>query len=259
MKMRIQYASDLHLEFDENTAYLKAKPLEVAGDILVLAGDTIYFGDKIHDADWFFDWCSANYRQTYLIPGNHEYYGGFPIEKTIRGFEYKIRDNVTYLNNKSVVIGDTELFFTTLWTHIPSNESYIIEKLMTDCRLALCDGKRFNAQSWNRLHKACTEWLVNALEKSDAKNKVVISHHCPYRNEAGVRFVGKMAENGYVSDMWPLLGKYGIRYWIHGHIHLLTGSTQDGTIVRSNPLGYVDDGENRYFIKNAVMEITSEK
>lgn len=253
--MTIQYASDLHLEFPENAEYLKANPLEVVGDILVLAGDTIYLGENMHDADWFFDWCSANYRQTYLIPGNHEYYGGFPMEKTIENYELQVRANVSYLNNKSVVINDTELFFTTLWTNIPTVESYTIEKIMTDCHRNRFNGKRFNSRVWNDIHKSCAEWLVNALSKSTAKNKVVVSHHCPYRNEAGARFVGALAESAYMSDMWPLIEGNDFQYWIHGHIHLMLGSSRGNTIIRSNPLGYVVDGENRYFMNNAKIEI----
>ena len=34
--MKIQYASDLHLEFADNWRYLKENPLQVTGDILVL-------------------------------------------------------------------------------------------------------------------------------------------------------------------------------------------------------------------------------
>ena len=37
--MKIQYASDLHLEFAENSSYIKHNPLKVTGDILILAGE----------------------------------------------------------------------------------------------------------------------------------------------------------------------------------------------------------------------------
>ena len=55
--MKIQFASDLHLEFRENWRYLRDNgPMDVNGDILVLAGDTGYLGDGIHSVHPFWNW-----------------------------------------------------------------------------------------------------------------------------------------------------------------------------------------------------------
>ena len=40
--MKIQYMSDLHMEFAENSRYLKHNEFPVTGDVLVLAGDIFY-------------------------------------------------------------------------------------------------------------------------------------------------------------------------------------------------------------------------
>lgn len=53
--MKIQYASDLHLEFSQNSKYLKENRLSVKGDILLLAGDISYIGDRRLNKNPFWD------------------------------------------------------------------------------------------------------------------------------------------------------------------------------------------------------------
>ena len=59
--VKIQYASDLHLEFIENTRYLENNPIQPVADILMLAGDTSYLGDESFLKHPFWDWASKNY------------------------------------------------------------------------------------------------------------------------------------------------------------------------------------------------------
>ncbi|MEO3407636.1 hypothetical protein AAFN85_27200 [Mucilaginibacter sp. CAU 1740] len=58
--MRLQFASDLHLEFPENRKYMVSNPLKAEGDILLLAGDIIPLKDIDRHGD-FFDLLADSY------------------------------------------------------------------------------------------------------------------------------------------------------------------------------------------------------
>ena len=60
--MKIQYASDLHLDFENNSKYLIDNPLKVAGEILILEGDIHVFNKEGFMENLFWDWVSKNYK-----------------------------------------------------------------------------------------------------------------------------------------------------------------------------------------------------
>lgn len=271
--MKFQYASDLHLEFGANSRYMQSHPLEPKGDVLLLAGDIIYLENRRMELDPFFDWCSEHYGETLIVPGNHEYYmdpvareghrEGLPLDSTLDGYEYRVRDNVRYLNNRSAVFGDTEVFCTTLWSITDSSFYTGIQNGMNDCRLITYHNRKLWADDFLDVHAVCREWLDSALKASSAKHRIVLTHHCPsVRYEFDTRHPGSGLYSAFHVDMEPFIAEHEIDCWIYGHTHTQDGS---GTAVPSgggkeaplvcNQLGYVAYGENSGFRTDCVIEI----
>ena len=98
--MKIQYASDIHLELSDNSRFIKSMPFEVVGDVLVFAGDTGYLRDRTLPNLKFWKWASANYREVLLVPGNHEFYGNGDVLAYGDSWSREILPNVHYHQNK---------------------------------------------------------------------------------------------------------------------------------------------------------------
>ena len=270
--MIIRYASDLHLEFGMNSRYMQASGLAEGGDILLLAGDIGYLERRRLEQNPFFDWCSRHFRETIIVPGNHEYYrdpvaragreDGVAVESTLVDYEHKVRDNVRYLNNRSLVLGDVEVFATTLWT-ITDPRCYVgIQTGMNDCLQILYDGHRLWADDYTVLHGICKIWLYEALERSTARHKVVLTHHCPSVARGFDRYdpSGSLFTAFHV-DMSSFIAEHDVDAWIYGHTHYNGGSgtvlpsrNPRGTVLLCNQLGYVQMDEDQYgFSKDAQL------
>lgn len=255
--MKIQYASDLHLEFADNRDFIEAGGIEPVGDVLVLAGDVSYLGDRNMIRRRFFDWCAEHFRETFIVPGNHEFYHGYDIAYTLEDYEFGYRDNVRYLNNRSVVIEDTELFFTTLWSKINPLHLWEIQRGMNDYRHGVLDGERFCANDVDDLHRHCLEWLDSALSASKAVHKVVVTHHYPTMRNEFNNYPGGALNSAFQVDLDSIIEHCGADYWIYGHTHYVGGSgTKIGeTTLLCNQLGYVFSNEHLAFNEKACIEI----
>lgn len=75
LPLKVQYMSDLHLEFKDNREYFKYNPISPSGDILILAGDINYLSE--YNSDYMQKWfrqLSDMFLEIFIIPGNHEFY-----------------------------------------------------------------------------------------------------------------------------------------------------------------------------------------
>ena len=112
--MKIQYCSDLHLEFKANSQFLEKFPLVPSADILILAGDITYMRKDFYEHS-FFDFLSENWKQVFWIPGNHEFYCGKDINSYDFSKPIKIRENIFLVDNYSVIIEDIHFIFSLLY------------------------------------------------------------------------------------------------------------------------------------------------
>ena len=243
--MNVQYASDLHLEFYDNSVFLARSPFEVTGDVLILAGDTLplieFENYQLHP---FFDWCAANYRETLLVPGNHEYYhndiGLYP-----EAWKLQLRDNVTMYENGTVIIDDTEFILSTLWSHIPMNKWLTLKKGMSDFTLIKHNGKPFTATTYNSIHKRDLNFIKTAVSASKAKYKVVVTHHVPSCLLVAPEFKNSSLESGFTVDLTEYIEPSDIDLWVYGHSHRSIETVIGKTRMVSNQIGYVVHGEYR--------------
>lgn len=249
--MKIQYASDLHLEFKDNGTYLKDNPIQPIGDILVLSGDIVPF-HLIDQHDWFFDYVSANFKFTYLVPGNHEYYYS---DISNINFPIIIRDNVRYVNNESIIHDNVRLIFSTLWSNISIQNGLYIQNHMSDFHVIKNNNITLTYDMYNELHKDCLYFISNELRnKFGGIRDIVISHHVPTFMNYPEEYRGSRLNEGFAVELYDLICDIGPMIWIYGHTH---GNVDDFVIgertnLLCNQLGYVKYDEHLGF-RNKVI------
>ena len=252
--MRIQYASDLHLEFVTNRNYLRLFPLEVTGDILVLAGDIQYL--KVgYVADPFWDWASVNYRQVIVALGNHEFYHGHDIREVSTSTIIYIRENVRAYYNAGVTIDDVEFIVSTLWAHIEPIDFFIVSHSVADFSQILCKGKYLTPDMFNEEHSRCLAFIKKAVADSKARHKVVVTHHVPSMLLTAPEFRDSRINGAFTVELGDFIADSGIDCWIFGHSHRNIDETIGSTCCVSNQLGYVRSNEHHSFDPRKMIEI----
>ena len=247
--LRIQYVSDLHLEFPQNRAWLEEHPLEVAGDVLLIAGDTAYLdtpksGQDPYSRYSFWDWAAEHYRQVIVCFGNHDFYGYYDLATMPDGYCKQIRPNIHAYYNAVVHFDDVDIIVSTLWSYIEPCYAYITERGVSDFYRIKYDGHRLNSDNFNQEHEKCLRFVKRAVAESQARTKIVLTHHVPTQLCTAEEFRDSDINGAFTVELGDYIADSGIDYWIYGHSHHNIDTQIGKTKITSNQLDYVSYGEH---------------
>jgi predicted phosphodiesterase len=242
MSLRIQIASDLHLEhvgrYARGERLIRPAP---DADLLVLAGDIANGADAVK---LFADWPVP----VLLVPGNHEHYHQTDFEATLYALRCASKGTaVTVLNNESFFHGGVRFLGSTLWTDYKwrprGAKRATLKQAMQHAQVQLydhrgifMDGARFGPEQALLEHKKSVKWLNAQLAQPFDGPTVVISHHGPHNLSVHPRFEDSLLCSAFVSNLPDLLAQADL--WIHGHTHENFDYTAEGCRVVANTRGY---------------------
>ena len=262
--MKIQYCSDLHLEFTDNINWLDKHPIKKVGDILIIAGDMmpfIHLQRPLYTSD-VATLCSG-FEKVFWLPGNHEYYKATHLYTTTR-YEQPIPNikNLFLIDNYTETIKDIQFIFSTMWSHIGKRNQDKIQRNMSDfyyitvmnpkkqgviTPLEVSDFNHFNKVAVNFLKKEVKK-AAQAKEAGKIKHIVVATHYVPTKEHYPKMYSDSPLNEAFVQDLTDFITSSPIDYWIYGHHHFNQPDFKVGnTQLITNQLGYVMRNEHKLF------------
>jgi len=141
-------------------------------DICICAGDIGNPLNSNNHYDIFMNFISKNFKKSFIIAGNHEYYNN---SKTIQEMNlflidyFKQFNNITFLNNSYEYYENYCFIGTTLWSKI-TNPNYKINDMYNITH--------FDYIQYNELNKISKDFLQESLQEViDNIQYIVITHH----------------------------------------------------------------------------------
>lgn len=245
--MIIQYASDLHLEFQLNRRFVFNNGIKPEGDCLILAGDIANLFKLDHYSN-FWDWCSENYDLTVMVPGNHDYYGCWGSrEELTKPFKREIRSNVFCCNNTVIRLRNVDIICSTLWSEIKPEYAFAVAKGLLDFRAISIGNSPMMVEDYQWIHKESLCFVQRAVQTSPAEQIIVVTHHLPSHAVLADVFKGSVLNSGFVTELGNWIADSSIGYWIYGHSHVSIEQTIGNTRLLSNQLGYIAYGEGERY------------
>lgn len=238
MTVKIQIASDLHLDLLDHKfpEFRAVQPTDA--DILVIAGDIHRRAEAIAA---FRDWPVP----VIYVHGNHEPYRGC-LGDVVEELRRDSTDtNVHYLERDEEVVNGVRFLGCCLWTDfnlMPDVTEQAMQEsdrcLLDYRRITMENGQGFSAADSREVHAASLSWLTRKLGEPFDGKTVVVTHHAPHPNSIHPRFAGSLINAAFVSDLTPLILERQPDLWIHGHVHDSFDYRIGKTRIIANPRGY---------------------
>jgi hypothetical protein len=277
-RLRIQYASDLHLEFvDKVVCQSLLKPV---APYLALAGD-VGRPDKRAYRD-FLNYCSRNWDDVFVVAGNHEFYNSrhsgnwrhMPVD-AVQTMQKRRGDcaaiaaefpNVHFMDRRRVDRAGVAFLGATLWTDLRGHEGLAGEFMNDYKMIAVSDASGARAlrpADTTEAHLVDRAWLdaeITACEE-EGRPAVVITHHLPTFDLIAARYKDSPLNHAFASHCDDLI-RAPVRAWIAGHTHCgahQTWTRDDGAVILGavNPRGYPGEHETGYS-REIFLDISTE-
>ena len=246
--LRIQYASDIHLE-----CLKKIPKIQVMADVLCLAGDIGYPFSGIYKD--FLIKMSTSFKKVFLIAGNHEYYNKDREVHTIEQIQEKIKSviaennlkNVSFLNRTTEDYNGVTFVGATLWsdiTHLNMPDT----RMMNDFNCI----QKMDFQRYHKLHREDYKFLSGAVQPALNKDKkmVIMTHHMPsfdFIDDKYTLDIRYKPLNAFFATDCSDLFQPPVKAWIYGHTHTPGLHIKDGITFACNPKGYPIESQTMFF------------
>jgi predicted phosphodiesterase len=241
--MKIQIASDLHIEQYLLKDSLEQNPLIPKGSVLVLAGDICCYSKRQY-LNYFLDLWKQQFKKIIYIPGNHEYYGGH-FNINTHNF-IKEEDNLVELNNYTYEFEGVRFVCSTLWSGVSEETTNMISDYSVI--------RGFSKRIENEAHLQSVNFLKRTLSVPFDGKTIVVTHHLPLADCIDAAYKGSGINDAFYSNQEQLFD-YKIDYWIHGHSHNFQQFKFKNTIVLRNPRGYYSEYLHGGFSNDYTIEV----
>jgi predicted phosphodiesterase len=269
--VKFQYISDIHLEF-----YKKIPKIKKVADNLCLLGDIGYANKKNYKQ--FINQCSNNYKNVFVIFGNHEFYNNKTnvafkncndMNTIINTIPKHFPKNVFFLNNSCVYIdkiteqvteeppeGSNENYIkivgSSLWSEIDYKISYMLNDFN---QINFSKDIKLTPVIYKELFYYSKDYILNEINKNPQIQILLLTHHGT-NNVCNGYYKNSPLKSCFVTQIDELYSCKNLIAAINGHSHSNINEKINGILYLSNCYGY--KSEDKSIVKyneDAVLEI----